>query len=135
MAITLSGQGLTIAHIRDVALGAQVALTQDPAVLDRVARSRQVILDGVARGEQIYGVTTLFGGMADQQVGPDQLVELQNLALWQHKAVTGPRLADEDVRATMLLRANSLLRGVSGVRLEIVERFLAFLNAGAHPHV
>jgi len=135
MAIKVSGQGLTISDIRAVALGERVELTDDPAVLDRVARSRAVVQDGVARGQQIYGVTTLFGAMADQQVGPDQLVALQNVALWQHKAVTGPRLAADDVRATLLLRANSLLRGVSGVRLEIIERYLTFLNAGAHPHV
>jgi len=135
LTITISGDGLTIAAIRDVALGAKVALSDDPSVLSRVTQSRAVIQNGVAKGEQIYGVTTLFGGMADQYVSPDQLEDVQKVALWQHKSTTGPRLADEDVRAAMLLRANSLMKGVSGVRLEIIERYVTFLNAGAHPHV
>ncbi|MEY2926195.1 MAG: hypothetical protein RL367_672 [Pseudomonadota bacterium] len=135
MTIIISGAGLTIADIAAVANGAWVALSTDAAVLDRIERSRAVIQNGVARGEQIYGVTTLFGGMADQYVGPELLVQVQTLALWQHKSTTGPRLPDSDVRAAMLLRANSLMKGASGIRLEIIERFVLFLNAGAHPHV
>ena len=135
MSVTVSGQGLTIDQIRQVALGARVQLSTDPAVLARLEQSRAVIRSGVAKGEQIYGVTTLFGGMADQYVGPDQLEQVQRLALWQHKSTTGPRLPASDVRAAMLLRANSLMKGASGIRLEIIERFVAFLNAGAHPHV
>jgi phenylalanine ammonia-lyase len=135
LTIIISGAGLTIAQINAVAHGAKVVLTDDPTVLDRVERSRAVIQNAVAKGEQIYGVTTLFGGMADQYVGPELLVQVQTLALWQHKSTTGPRLPDSDVRAAMLLRANSLMKGASGIRLEIIERFVTFLNAGAHPHV
>lgn len=135
MTIVISGDGLTIADIGAVARGAGVRLSGDPAVLARVAASRDHLVRAVARGDQIYGVTTLFGGMADRSLDPGQLAELQRLALWHHKSTTGPRLPVADVRAAMLLRANSLIKGVSGVRLEIVERFAAFLNAGAHPHV
>ncbi|WP_051375809.1 aromatic amino acid ammonia-lyase [Aliihoeflea sp. 2WW] len=135
MTIIINGQDLTLTDIRAVALGAKVALTDDPATLARIEKSRQVIAGGVERGEQIYGVTTLFGGMADQYVGPDLLADVQRIAVWQHKSTTGPRLPAEDVRAAMLLRANSFVKGASGVRREIIERYLAFLNAGAHPHV
>ncbi|MEI9852681.1 MAG: aromatic amino acid lyase [Sphingomonas sp.] len=135
MRVVISGEGLTIAQIGAVARGAQVALSDDPAVLARVAKSREQIRGAVARGEQIYGVSTLFGGMADQYVGPELLVDVQRLALWQHKSTAGPRLPAGDVRAAMLLRANSLIKGVSGIRLEIIERFATFLNAGATPHV
>jgi phenylalanine ammonia-lyase len=135
MTVTISGEGLTISDIVRVARGEDVALSSDSSIIDRVERSRQVIQRAVERGEQIYGVTTLFGAMADQYVSPDRLVELQTLALWQHKSSTGPRLSVEDVRASMLLRASSLMKGASGVRLEIIERFATFLNRGAHPHV
>ncbi|MGZ8349897.1 MAG: HAL/PAL/TAL family ammonia-lyase [Allosphingosinicella sp.] len=135
MTVVISGEGLTLADIAAVARGARLELSSDPAVLDRLRRSRDVIRRGVAGGQQIYGVTTLFGGMADQQVGPDQLIDLQRLALWQHKSTTGPRLPAADVRAAMLLRANSLMKGVSGIRVEIIERFATFLNRGVHPHV
>lgn len=135
MTVIINGQDLTLTDIRAVSLGAKVALTDDPAILARIEKSRQVIAGGVERGEQIYGVTTLFGGMADQYVGPDLLADVQRIAVWQHKSTTGPRLPAEDVRAAMLLRANSFVKGASGVRREIIERYLAFLNAGAHPHV
>ncbi|MBL0935101.1 MAG: aromatic amino acid lyase [Rhizobiaceae bacterium] len=135
MTIIITGQDLTLTDIRAVAQGAKVALTDDPAILARIEKSRAVIAGGVERGEQIYGVTTLFGGMADQYVGPDLLADVQRIAVWQHKSTTGPRLPAEDVRAAMLLRANSFVKGASGVRREIIERYLAFLNAGAHPHV
>lgn len=135
MAVTISGGDLTIAQIGEVARGAPVRLSDDPAVLERIEKSRRIVQDKIARGEQVYGVTTLFGGMADRHVGPDLLRDVQTLALWQHRSTTGPLLSVPDTRAAMLLRANSLMKGASGIRLEIIERFAAFLNAGATPHV
>ena len=135
MTIIISGEGLKIADIAKVAQGEKVEITNDKEVRDRVDRSRDVIRRGVEKGEQIYGVTTLFGGMADQYVGPELLIEVQRVALWQHKSSTGPRLPEKDVRTAMLLRANSLLKGASGIRMEIIERYVTFLNAGAIPHV
>ena len=133
--IIISGEGLSLADIAAVAKGAKVRLSTDVAVRARLDKSLAVIRNGVAKGEQIYGVTTLFGGMADTYVGPELLVDLQSLALWQHKSTTGPRVPDADVRAAMLLRANSLMKGASGIRPEIIERYATFLNAGATPHM
>jgi phenylalanine ammonia-lyase len=136
MTITLDGSSLTLSEIDVVARGgAAVAVTDDPSVIARVHGSREVIARAVERGEEIYGVTTLFGGMADVHVTREQLIDVQRIALWQHKSTTGPRLPEADVRAAMLLRANSLMRGASGVRIELIERLVAFLNAGAAPHM
>lgn len=136
MTITLDGASMTLEDIDAVARGgAEVAISSDPAVLARVEKSRGVIAGAVERGEEIYGVTTLFGGMADVHVTREQLIDVQKIALWQHKSTTGPRLPEVDVRAAMLLRANSLMRGASGVRMELIERLVAFLNAGASPHM
>ena len=135
MTVIIEGAGLKIAQIAAVSRGEPVRLSSEPAVLARVAASRQAVQLKIANGEQIYGVTTLFGGMADQYVGPELLVDVQRLALWQHKSTTGPRLPAADVRAAMLLRANSLIKGASGIRLEIIERYATFLNANALPHV
>jgi phenylalanine ammonia-lyase len=135
MTVTISGSGLTLASIEAVARGEAVRLSNDPAVLARVTKSRDALRRKIASGEQIYGVTTLFGGMADQYPGPQLLADIQRLALSHHKSTTGPRLSDADVRAAMLLRANSLMKGASGARLELIERFVTFLNAGAIPHV
>jgi phenylalanine ammonia-lyase len=135
MTVIIDGAGLKIAQIAAVSRGEPVRLTADAAVLARVEASRQAVQRKIAKGEQIYGVTTLFGGMADQYVGPELLVDVQRLALWQHKSTSGPRLPAADVRAAMLLRANSLIKGASGIRLEIIERYATFLNANAVPHV
>ena len=133
--ITISGAGLTIGDIAAVGHGAPVALSNDAAIVGRVHASRERIARALHDGQQIYGVTTLYGGMADHTVSSDKLQELQRLSLWHHKVAAGPRLPVPDVRAAMLLRANSLMKGASGIRLEIIERYVAFLNAGATPHV
>ncbi|GAB1380720.1 HAL/PAL/TAL family ammonia-lyase [Pararhodobacter aggregans] len=132
--ITISGEGLTLADIVAVSQGAEVQLSADPTVLARVSASQERIEKAVAGGEQVYGVTTLYGGMADQYVPVERMVELQHIALWHHKTATGPRLPEADVRAAMLLRVNSLMKGYSGVRLELIQRYVTFLNAGVTPH-
>ena len=104
-------------------------------MLGRINASADYLSRAVERGEQIYGVTTLFGGMADHVVPQDQVAELQASVVGNLKASTGTAAVDEDVRAAMLLRANSLMHGVSALRLEVLERFPTFLNAGATPHV
>src|SRR3990172_7634507 len=121
--VTISGSGLTISDIAQVAGGAGVRITDDEAVLDRIRASCDYIARAVANNQPIYGVTTLFGGMADRVIPKEMASELQRNAIWSHKTTTGERLPAADVRAAMLLRANSLVRGISGVRLEILRRF------------
>ena len=133
--ITIQGHGLTLADIAAVAAGAEATLSRDPTILKRVAASAEYIGRAVAEGQQIYGVTTLFGGMADHVVPPEQAAELQRSVIWNLTASTGARIPIADVRAAMLLRANSLMRGVSGLRLEIIRRLERFLNAGVSPQV
>ena len=133
--ITIRGSGLTIRDIALVARGEPVELTRDSMVRERIEASRRIIAQAVESDKAIYGVTTLFGGMAHRAV-PKQLArDLSTNAIWSHKTTTGERLPAQDVRAAMLLRANSLLHGISGVRLEIVERFITFLNTKALPQV
>jgi phenylalanine ammonia-lyase len=134
-AILLRGEGLTIAAIARVADGAPVRVTEDEHVQRRVRASRDFIAHAVEANLPIYGVTTCVGGMADRTVPKDAAAAMQNNLVRSHKAACGERLPVADVRAGMLLRANSLLRGISGVRPEIIERFAVFLNAGVTPHV
>ena len=133
--LTLTGTGLTIADVAEVATGAQVQLTDDPESRRAIEASRQFIADAVERNAPIYGVTTCFGGMADRVVPNDNAAELQRNMVWSHKTACGALIPKEDVRAGMLLRANSLVRGISGVRLKLLERFEIFLNADVTPHV
>lgn len=133
--ITISGEGLTLEQIAAVSHGAPVRLTEDPAVLALIEGSVARVREAIDAEEPIYGVSTLYGGMADRIVPRERMVELQHMALWHHKTATGPRLSREDVRAAMLLRANSLAKGFSSVRPELIERYVTFLNRGVTPHV
>ena len=73
--------------------------------------------------------------MANVVISPESASLLQNNLIWYHKVGSGKKLPLADVRAAMLLRANSHLHGASGIRLELIERLITFLNAGVTPHV
>jgi phenylalanine ammonia-lyase len=134
--LILGDRELTIADLVRVARGGeQVRMTDDSSVLARIEQSRAYIADSVAAGAPIYGVTSGFGGMADVVIAPEDASELQNNAIWYHKTGAGRLLPRSDVRAAMLLRANSHMRGVSGLRLELIQRIITFLNADVTPHV
>ena len=96
--VEVRGEGMTLADVVRVSRGgARVRLTADAAVLERVRRSRQVILDAVAAGAPIYGVTTVFGGMANILVPREEAEDLQNNIAWPHKTGAGGRLPAEAV--------------------------------------
>jgi phenylalanine ammonia-lyase len=133
--VLIQGDGLSLWDILCVARdGVQVRLPEDSA-LQKVASSYAFIGRAVERGEAIYGVTTLFGGMANLAVPKEAAAALQNNLPLSHKTGTGPYLSNEDVRAAMLIRANALLRGASGIRLELIQRLARFLNENVTPRV
>jgi phenylalanine ammonia-lyase len=132
----LNGRGLTIQDVVVVAReGAKVHITDDKAVLQMVEASQAYILEAAKSGKAIYGVTTGFGGMANVVISPEDAGELQENLIWFQKSESGRRIPKEDVRAAMVIRANTHLMGLSGLRLELVRRMVAFLNADAIPHV
>lgn len=134
-AVVIEGTGLRIADIARVAAGGRVHLSDSPEARRRMEASRACILAAVQNGTPVYGVSTRFGGLADTVLPKETAAALQQNLIWSHKAGTGDKLPVADVRAAMLLRANSLAQGISGVRPEIIERFEIFLNAGATPQV
>jgi phenylalanine ammonia-lyase len=134
-ALIVRGDGLSIADIARVAEGGRVVVADDEPTRRRLRQSYDFVERAVEGGTPIYGVTTLVGGMANQSIGRDTAVHLQNNLVWALAAGSGGRLAREDVRAAMLLRMNTLVRGISGIRVEVLQRFQTFLNAGVTPHV
>lgn len=134
--VTVRGSDLAIDDVVRVARHrAVLRITDDRGVLDRVEASSRFIAQAAEAGEPIYGVTTAFGGMADVVISIEDAAALQNNLPWPHKTGAGQSLSIADTRASMLLRANALLRGVSGIRLEIIRRIEVFLNAGVTPLV
>ncbi|MEB3220252.1 MAG: aromatic amino acid ammonia-lyase [Nostocales cyanobacterium 94392] len=134
--VNLGNDSLTIDNLASVARdGKQVRLTENPAILQGIQASCDFISDAVESGKPIYGVTSGFGGMADVVISPEEASELQTNLVWFLKSGAGKKLPISDVRAAMLLRANSHLHGASGIRLELIRRMEIFLNAGVTPHV
>ncbi|HEX5241072.1 MAG TPA: histidine ammonia-lyase [Candidatus Limnocylindrales bacterium] len=133
-AVTLTGSGLTVEAVEAVARhGCQVRLDEDAR--KRVQRSREVVDRLVAEGQVVYGVTTGVGALADRTIDPADASTLQENLLLSHAAGVGEPLPREIVRAMLLLRANTLALGYSGVRPLVVDRLLEFLNLGVHPVV
>lgn len=134
--IIVRGDGLTIDDVVRVARrGVGVCLTEEEVILQRINKSHDFIMQAVESNQSIYGVTTVFGGMSNISVSREDAEALQSNIPWSHKSGAGKKLPIADVRASMLLRANSLMRGASGVRLEIIQRLVDFLNAGITPHM
>ena len=132
--LRIDGDRLTLADLESVArAGRPVAL--DLGARERVARARKVVDDAVERGAVVYGVTTGFGNFADVVVPRDRLRELQANLVRSHSAGVGDVLDEPETRGLMLLRANVLAKGYSGVRVETLELIIAMLNAKVHPVV
>ncbi|HEY3202640.1 MAG TPA: histidine ammonia-lyase [Thermoanaerobaculia bacterium] len=130
--IRLTGSGLTLDDLAEVAGGsARVALA--PSARRAMAASRRVVEGAIRRRARVYGVTTGFGKFADVPIPIDQIEQLQRNLVRSHSAGVGPPLPSEAVRAMMVLRANALARGNSGIRVETVETLLAMLDADILP--
>ncbi len=131
--IQLDGTSLTLEQFEQIARrGATCALSD--AAGQRIARARAVV-ERLPEDAVVYGVNTGFGDLASVRIDADKLGRLQRQLLWSHAAGVGPPLADEAVRGMLLLRANTLARGNSGVRPAVVELLLELLNKGILPVV
>jgi histidine ammonia-lyase len=128
----LTGRPLLLSEIAQVALGdvsAQVA----PSAHAGILASRNVIEDIVAHGVVVYGVSTGFGKLSEMHIPAGELRQLQLNLVRSHACGIGRPLSIAEVRAMILLRANVLTLGLSGIRLEVIELLCELLNCGVHP--
>jgi histidine ammonia-lyase len=116
-------------------LAAPRTVALDPAAWDAVELAAAVIAAAASADHAVYGVTTGFGSLARTRIGADQVATLQRNLVLSHAAGTGPILDDDVVRLVLLLKANSLALGYSGVRRGVVEALLALVNADVLPCV
>src|SRR6266516_5855701 len=133
--ISITGQALTLDDVQRVALGHERDLVLSPEAREKVSRSRRFVEELLQENERIYGVTTGFGRLSEVFIQPVRRKELQLNLIGSHASGVGQRLSSPEVCTMMLLRANSLARGDSGCRVEVVERLLDFLRVGIHPVV
>lgn len=133
----LLGRSISLTDLEDVARrGRPVALC--PEARARVLASRRAI-DAIAeagdRAPAVYGVNTGFGALAERRIHEGDVRALQKNLVRSHACGVGPDLGDAEVRAMMVLRAQVVAMGHSGVRVEIVDALLAMLNRGVLPRI
>lgn len=133
--VVLGGQGLTIADLLTVAAGHSEPVRVAEKAVRAMRESARLKDELVARGHAIYGVTTGFGDSVIRQIAPEKSAELQRNLIRYHINGTGPEAPAEVVRATLLIRANCLAKGNSGVRPELVQRLVDYLNADLLPRI
>src|SRR2546423_8238866 len=132
--VELTGETLSLSEIARVAYGAE-PIGIGASARPRIEASRKVIEEIVAKGAVVYGVSTGFGKLSDVHVPAAELRQLQLNLVRSHACGIGNPLSAAEVRAMMLLRANVLALGLSGIRLEVIELLCEMLNRRIYPVV
>jgi histidine ammonia-lyase len=133
--LTLDGRSLVLAHLAPLFRGELPRVELAPAALTRVAAARALVERALAGGEPIYGLTTGFGKLKNVFIERADLGKLQLNLVLSHCCGMGEPMPLEEVRVVQVLRLNKLLRGHSGVRVELVEALARLLNKGFVPLV
>src|SRR5437899_3121494 len=127
MKIEVTGQNLTIDNVWDVAYKKASPKLSDSS-RKQVSESRKYIEKFLESKETVYGVNTGFGALSSVSISPHQIIDLQKNLVRSHCVGVGEIFSEAEVRAILLLRANALARGHSGVRVEVIEKILEFLE-------
>ena len=123
---------LTLQQLRTVALGpVQLKLGSD--CFEKIEQSVNTVREVIDQGRVIYGINTGFGLLASTIIPNDELEHLQHAIVLSHAAGVGRLMKDSTVRLMMALKINSLARGYSGIRLEVIESLIALVNAEVYP--
>jgi histidine ammonia-lyase len=130
--LTISGTELKVDDVVEVASRHRPVML-DPAALPKIQQARAAVERFVAEGRVVYGITTGFGRFKDKIITADQVKQLQINLVRSHAVGVGLELHEEVVRAMLLVRANTLARGHSGVRPAVIQMLIGMLNAGVHP--
>ena len=130
--LELDGQPLSLDQVSQVATGSMnVAIA--PGAHQRIAAAQAVVNRIVTSNETAYGINTGFGKLSDVRIGIEDLQQLQRNLVRSHACGLGEPLEEAEVRAMLLLRANVLTKGLSGVRYQLTELLIALLNSRVHP--
>lgn len=133
--IIIGSKSLSIEILNTIATDKSVRVELSSGAMLAIQKSRKVVEDIISSGKIVYGLNTGFGSLKDQSIEHAQLEQLQENLIRSHAAGTGKPFSESEVRAAVLIRANSLAQGYSGVRVELVEKLLELLNKGMYPFV
>ena len=134
MILRLDDAPMMLADLRAV-WAAPVTVEIEATAMERVARAADTVAAVVAGGEQVYGINTGFGQLADVRIDDAELVHLQENLIRSHACGVGDLLPDEVVRLTMVMKLSALAQGYSGVSQHLIDTLAAIINAGIHPLV
>ncbi len=134
MKLTIDNQLVTLADLR-AAWQEHVTVSLGGEARRRIAEAHEFIDDVIANGEQVYGVNTGFGQMAQVRISEDELAHLQENLVRSHAVGVGEDLDDEIVRLIMLMKVVALAEGFSGVRVELVEMLCELINNDIYPRI
>jgi histidine ammonia-lyase len=130
----LDGESLTIEHLYNVAcFGEEVKIAEN--VRQKMQKSRKIVETYGEEEKIAYGITTGLGELCNVFIHRDHIDQLQKNLIRSHSTGVGDPLDETIVRAAILLRANSLAKGYSGVRYKIVEKLISLLNKDIVPYV
>jgi len=137
MKLILNGHDLTIDQVHAVAFSENknIELSIAPSSMEKMQASRAFVFDIVKKGKPVYGINTGFGALSSMHIAEKDLAQLQVNLIRSHCTGVGKPFSKEVTRAIMLLRANCLISGFSGVEPKTVELLLDFLNFDITPIV
>ena len=128
----LKGEQISLVQLAAVAVGGE-AVRLSPVARPRILASRKAIEQIVERDEVVYGVNTGFGKLSDVRIPQGELRQLQLNLVRSHACGIGNPLSEPEARAMMVLRANVLALGFSGIRYEVIELLCEMLNRRVCP--
>lgn len=132
--LTLKPGTLDLAQLRQ-AYQQPLRVELDPAAYAAIDASVACVENILAEGRTAYGINTGFGLLASTRIAPADLEKLQRSLVLSHAAGVGEALDDDLVRLIMLLKVNSLARGFSAIRRQVIEALIGLINAEVYPHI
>ena len=131
--IKLDGNTLSSTEISLVSMGEKVEVAPDAWL--KVEASRKVVEEILQSDKTVYGINTGFGALVSESISPEDLAALQVNLIRSHACGIGERMSISDTRAMMCVRANSLVKGHSGIQRSVIEQIVTYLNLDIIPVV
>tara|TARA_B110001454_G_scaffold219202_1_gene252060 strand:- start:160302 stop:161831 length:1530 start_codon:yes stop_codon:yes gene_type:complete len=129
----IDGQSITVENLFQAATNFNAKFELDPRARKKMDASREYIEGKLAKGEVMYGVNTGFGAFSSVRISDAEIETLQKNLIRSHSSGVGDFFSKWHSRAMMILRANALATGHSGIRSALVDKIIEFLNADIIP--